>query len=246
MLSLSLVLAKSPRNELDLLPDSNKLITFINFYYFIYSSHTNVKYNRFDYIASDGFVLTFLLKYFIGAQTKRISFDMTSVAPQIFNYCIKHNLSLYFIGANENDIYGFIRTITKNFPGINIIGFRNGYFTDKSDLINSAQLIKDKTPNIVIIGMGAPLQDEFSLFLKDLGFAGTIYTCGGFIHQTSNRLKYYPYLINKLNLRFLYRFVFEKYVFKRTIGILPLFIKHLFKNKKKIVVLRRKFRTNKS
>ena len=61
-------------------------------------------------------------------------------------------------------------------------------------------------PDLLIIGMGAPKQDKLCLLLKELGYAGTVYTCGGFFHQTVMKVgDYYPSWINKSNLRFVYR-----------------------------------------
>jgi N-acetylglucosaminyldiphosphoundecaprenol N-acetyl-beta-D-mannosaminyltransferase len=71
-------------------------------------------------------------------------------------------------------------------------------------------------PDIVIVGMGAIAQERFLLGLKQAGFSGKGFTCGGFIHQTaSNKIDYYPRWVDKLNLRFLYRMLKESYTRQR-------------------------------
>ena len=60
------------------------------------------------------------------------------------------------------------------------------------------------------------MQEQFLLMVKNTGFKGIGFTCGGFIHQTANdEIDYYPAWINRMNLRFLYRMIKEKHTRKR-------------------------------
>jgi len=76
-------------------------------------------------------------------------------------------------------------------------------------------LTLDINPDVVVVGMGALVQDRFAVLLRDLGCRSSIYTCGGFLHQTINRINYYPKWINRLHLRTLYRLIKEPYVWKQ-------------------------------
>ena len=49
---------------------------------------------------------------------------------------------------------------------------------------------------------------------------GIGFTCGGFLHQTAQRMNYYPDWINKYNLRAFYRLYKEKGLFKRLYNVL--------------------------
>ena len=57
--------------------------------------------------------------------------------------------------------------------------------------------------------MGAPRQERFLLNLRESGWRGAGFTCGGFFDQVSGNGDYYPAWIDRLNLRFLYRLVRE-------------------------------------
>jgi N-acetylglucosaminyldiphosphoundecaprenol N-acetyl-beta-D-mannosaminyltransferase len=61
------------------------------------------------------------------------------------------------------------------------------------------------------------IQEEFLAKVKENGFEGIGFTCGGFIHQTAKvgSVPYYPNWVNALNIRFLYRIVYEKHTRKR-------------------------------
>ena len=71
-------------------------------------------------------------------------------------------------------------------------------------------------PDFLIVGMGMLAQERFLLRVRDAGFRGIGFTCGGFIHQTArNEIDYYPGWVDRMNLRFLYRMYREKHTRKR-------------------------------
>jgi N-acetylglucosaminyldiphosphoundecaprenol N-acetyl-beta-D-mannosaminyltransferase len=72
--------------------------------------------------------------------------------------------------------------------------------------------------------MGVPLQEEFLIDLRDTGWTGTGYTCGGFFHQSARKLEYYPRLFDKLQLRWLYRMIQEPRLAKRYLLDYPKFV----------------------
>lgn len=54
------------------------------------------------------------------------------------------------------------------------------------------------------------------LKVKEAGFKGIGFTCGGFIHQTAkNEIDYYPAWVNRMNVRFIYRMYKEPHTRKR-------------------------------
>ena len=70
--------------------------------------------------------------------------------------------------------------------------------------------VRATKPDIIICGMGAPRQEELLVRLcRNGGWKGLGYTCGGYFDQLQERLNYYPLLIDKLNLRWLYRMIKE-------------------------------------
>lgn len=214
---------KLPSCKEDVLPspEKGKIITFLNpFYLEKLKLHTNL-YAQFDYICSDGILPIFLNRIWHLPKSTRLSFDMTSLAKDVFECHFPKRI--YFIGSTQENIEKFVSLIKHTYPKINICGFHHGYIR----CFNSVgKEILNCNPNIIVIGMGAPLQDEFAIHLKEIGYQGTIYTCGGFFHQTTKVINYYPNWINKLNLRALYRILKEPYVISRIIRFYPNFIIH--------------------
>jgi exopolysaccharide biosynthesis WecB/TagA/CpsF family protein len=206
-------------------PRKRKLMTFLNPHSYTLAFKNAELFEEFDIIAPDGILVVFVLNLLKAApfKIKRFSCDMTSIVPYVFNIAIENNLSTYFLGADDNSVKQTISVFKKNFPALKIKGYRSGYFfnnTERDEVINS---IVTLNPDIIFIGMGAVLQEAMALDLRKAGYKGSIYTCGGFLHQTKYEINFYPQFINKMHLRFFYRMYKENGFFKRSIKTYPEF-----------------------
>lgn len=188
--------------------------------------------NEFSGIFCDGGILAKSINFFYRKDIKRFSFDMTSLAPIVFNHAMENHSKVFIIGSEEPTIIKAKEIIENLYPGICIAKYRHGFFKSKQELEEVAHSIVDEKIDIVIAGMGCGLQEEFLIQAKSLGFNGLAFTCGGFFHQLSMSGKdYYPKWIDKFNLRFIYRIIKEKHTRTRYLkaGILfPIFFTYDF------------------
>ncbi len=201
----------------DIIPSYKKckLVTCLTPYYMTLMGNEHYSmYQEFDFIASDGSYPLKINKWVGKPKSIRLSFDMSSMAPAVFNDMIKNGQGLYVLGAKPGEIELSVKQIEANFPKLKVFGYHHGYINDCKNLI--VDQIVQSGAKVCIIGMGAPLQDEMAVRLKKSGFIGTVYTCGGFIHQTTNGIISFPEWSNRLNIRFIYRWFHEKGVFART------------------------------
>ena len=216
---------KLPNSLGDVMPiyEGCKLVTYLNFYYMIKAKPENYgMYEHFDYITSDGITPLKLQKLLGHAKSVRLSPDMSSMMEPIIRDVMLHGESLYILGAKPDEVEKSVNTIKETFPGVSISGFHHGYIKDCKDEIAN-EIIKSGA-KVALIGMGAPYQDEMAIILKNSGFKGTVYTCGGFIHQTQEGIISFPEWSNKLGLRWLYRIFTQKGVLRRIIQTLPKFL----------------------
>ena len=217
---------KQPFSIECVLPQYNdkKFVTFFNPYSAeIAKCYLNI-YTRADYICSDGFLPILLNILCKKNKSCRISFDMTSLAPIVFNQLSKDNKSIFFVGTSPENIHAFVNIIKKEYPQLEISGYSDGYLDNEDKKMKVIETIINKNPSTILVGMGTPLQDMFACDLLDCGYRGNIYTCGGFFHQTVNSINYYPRYIDYLNLRWLYCIYKEKYILKRILSYYPKFI----------------------
>lgn len=211
---------KIPSKEIN---TKKKIVTFLNLYSYLSIRRKSIILESVDVVYIDGFLLVKLLNL-LGIKCNRKSFDMSSLAPKVFSEASEKKLSVFIIGTKPKIIDKAIANIKHNFPSLNIIGYRHGYFNNQKEREETLHKIRKLNPDIVICGMGTPLQEEFLVDLRKVGWKGTGYTCGGFLHQTAKRINYYPKWVNKYNLRWLYRLIDEPRLWKRYFIIYPLSI----------------------
>ena len=137
------------------------------------------------------------------------------------------------IGATEEEINVCVDHIKDKFSELNIIAHQNGYIHHMDETI---QHIEKLDPDVIIAGMGTPVQEEFIVNIKKSNAAPAIaITCGGFFTQTSIRSDYYYGWVKKLGLRWLQRAIMHKHVRRRLVCEYPVFImKYLSHNLKLI------------
>lgn len=200
------------------------LITFLNPYSYLLARQNTEVFEQFDRIHIDGIALVKILDLFGIAKVQRESFDMTSMAPEVFSDASEEGQTIYFIGTEPTVIDKAVANIQSIYPKLKVIGFRDGYFTTNDEKVSTIKNIVQHNPDIVICGMGTPLQEQFLVDLTEKGWNGTGYTCGGFLHQTANNIQYYPEWIDKYNLRWVYRIYDEPKLFKRYFWEYPKFL----------------------
>lgn len=191
---------------LSLLEKEGKVYTFLNPVSYLDALKNKKLFEQFDGLFADGSLLVAAIKMVYGKKVTRRSFDMTSVAPQLFEYARNNQKSIYIVASKQEQVEKAVDIIKEKHPDLLIIGFRNGYFQGEEEQLDEAKRIVDLNPDFLIVGMGVLMQERFLLKVKNAGFRGIGFTCGGFIHQTSkDEMDYYPAWIDRMNLRFLYR-----------------------------------------
>ena len=195
---------------------SGKIYTFLNPVSYLDALKNKELFAQMDGIYADGYLLVSAIKILYGVNIGRYSFDMTSVAPLLFEYVRNTGKTVYIVASKQDQVEKAVAIIKEMYHGINIVGYRNGYFSTGKEQEEEVCHISEVNPDFLIVGMGAIMQEKFLLKVKQAGFSGIGFTCGGFIHQTAkNEIDYYPAWVDKYNLRFLYRMYREPHTSKR-------------------------------
>lgn len=199
-----------------------KAISFVNpFSYYMMLEGEYVS-RGVDGFFVDGGLLVSLLKLRDGLRVERVSFDYSSIAEDFFIFCEQNKLRVSFVGATPNEMEAFLLHICKKYPKM-LLGFCcSGYFS--SDCHRAEVVEEVSKSDVVVVGMGAPLQENFSLDVKEFGCAKLVITCGGFFSQTSMRDDYYYSFVKKLGVRWLQRLILHKHVRHKVFREYPKFI----------------------
>ncbi|MBK8762915.1 MAG: WecB/TagA/CpsF family glycosyltransferase [Sulfuritalea sp.] len=187
-------------------------ISFVNPYSLVQVASSNITDVELGQITfySDGIALCLLAKICYGVKVSRISFDFTSIASEILGDANVHGRRLSIVGGTDASSTGFARYLAQHYPNIELDLVRSGYFQGGDEMQDLAVTLSRRAPQIVLLGMGGGLQEQFAVQIVRAGFNGLVYTCGGFFDQTvSSGGNYYPRWIDRLHLRWAYRIIRE-------------------------------------
>lgn len=193
-----------------------KVYTFLNPVSYLTALDNKELFGQMDGIFADGGLLVKAIKMLYAKVVTRRSFDMTSMAPELFAYALEHDKTIYIVASKQEQVEKAVEIFQERYPEVNFAGYRNGYFSSEEEMDKEAKHITELKPDFLIVGMGSLMQEKFLLKVKNAGYQGVGFTCGGFIHQTSrNEIDYYPAWVDKTNLRFVYRMWKEPHTRKR-------------------------------
>lgn len=122
--------------------------------------------------------------------------------------------TFYLIGGKQEVIDDTIAKLRKEFEGINILGYRNGYIKtadERQALIND---VAEKKPDVVYVAIGSPKQEFLMADMMKVHKA--IYQgLGGSFDVYTGRVKRAPLWWQRHNLEFLYRFLKQPQRYRR-------------------------------
>lgn len=131
--------------------------------------------------------------------------------------------SFYLLGAKEEVISEAVNKLKSEFSGINICGYRNGYFKE-----NEKQIIIDEIaslkPDFTFIALGSPKQE---LLMDDLLklHPGVYMGLGGSFDVYTGNVKRAPKIFINLGLEWFYRLLMQPKRITRQIVYLEFMIK---------------------
>lgn len=126
--------------------------------------------------------------------------------------------SFYLVGGKQEIIDATVEKLKGEFPGINIVGYRNGYFNGEADMAATVDDIARLKPDVVFVAMGSPKQE---LFMEDMKKRhNAIYQgLGGSFDVYTGHVKRAPGWWVDHNLEFAYRLIKEPKRIKRQIHL---------------------------
>lgn len=122
--------------------------------------------------------------------------------------------SFYLIGGKQEVIDETIAKLKKEFEGIKILGYRNGYIKTDEERDSLIQDVAEKKPDVIYVAMGSPKQE---LLMADMmKVHPAIYQgLGGSFDVYTGRVKRAPLWWQKHNIEFLYRFLKQPQRYRR-------------------------------
>lgn len=196
-----------------------RLTTFVSPSAYFKTRKMPETFSAFDGLFFDGFLFVLIARLFGFKSVKRVSFDFTSIAGEVFEQALTAGQSLFLVGSTDAEVKRVCEILVGRYPDLNL-SVSDGYFagTPRDQLI---QRIVNNQPDFLVVGLGSVLQERFLLDCRSAGWKGVGYTCGAFISQTAMRSDYYPAWVDRYNLRWLWRMYKEPRTIKRYVFNYP-------------------------
>lgn len=161
---------------------------------------------RADYVLADGqpmLPLAALLGLHI---PERI--DGIGLMRKLLELADREGFSVYFLGAKQEIVETCVRHVSRDFPGVKMAGFRNGYFS-KEEIPGIVADIHAIAPDFLFLGMGSPVKERLADEWKDQFGARVIQGVGGSFDVMAGLVKRAPLWMQRMGIEWLYRVIQE-------------------------------------
>lgn len=135
----------------------------------------------------------------------------------------KQEKTYYLVGSKQEVIEATVSTLKTEFPGINIVNYRNGYIKTEEEKQQLIDDIASKKPDVVFVAMGSPKQELLmeEMFEKHPAIYQGL---GGSFDVYTGRVERAPEWWVRHNLEFAYRLIRQPSRIKRQIHLVRFLI----------------------
>lgn len=173
----------------------------------------------------DGILIVKTAKYYNIPIKERITgCDLTK---HLLEFANENKRSVYLFGSSKEVMKRMVELIKKEYKGIKLLGYVDGYVKDKKLVFKD---IIEKKADINIIALGMPLQEKLIYEHIDQAKNGIFVGVGGSFDVISGMKKRAPKLFIKLNLEWFYRIVTEPKRLKRFYNYNVKYLKYIKKD----------------
>lgn len=131
---------------------------------------------------------------------------------ELSEFCELHGYTLFFLGAKPGVADKAAEKLQERYPNLRIVGTHDGYFDKSIESSENQEVIKKinaRKPNILIMGMGMPLQERWLVENWDEIDANVALTGGAVFDYLSGDLKRAPRWMTENGLEWLGRLLIE-------------------------------------
>ena len=134
----------------------------------------------------------------------------TRLVPELIAISELNHLSFFLLGSKPKNLECALNRLRLIYPGIEVDG-HHGYFDkdDPAECDDIVSKINKAAPNILIVGMGMPIQEDWVYRHRERLNVNVILPCGAVIDRLAGMVNDCPEFISALGLEWLYRLIKE-------------------------------------
>jgi exopolysaccharide biosynthesis WecB/TagA/CpsF family protein len=155
-----------------------------------------------DIIHADGQSVVAMSKWVRGSNIpeRSATTDLIHDIPQHSELVKKH----YLLGGSTEVVERCADILTKQYKNVNVVGTHHGYF-DKAYSDEVIASINASKPDILWVGLGKPLEQEWVIANKDKLKVAVIISCGGCYNYITGDYPRAPLWMQRAGLEWLHR-----------------------------------------
>lgn len=163
-------------------------------------------YNQAHLLMVDSFVVYYMAK--LCGKPVREPVSAVRLMLGLLEVAQQKKYRLYMLGAKEEVLKSAVEVLNKKYPGINIVGWRNGYFDlERDDEV--IRNIKEKNPDVLFVAMSSPLKENFiNKNLQKLNVPVCM-GVGGSFDIIAGKCRLAPQWVSKIGMEWFYRLIQE-------------------------------------
>jgi N-acetylglucosaminyldiphosphoundecaprenol N-acetyl-beta-D-mannosaminyltransferase len=151
-------------------------------------------------------------------------------------FAAAQGFSLYFLGGRPGVAREAARRLIESYPDLKIAGVRHGYFDHSAGSTQNEAVVAEinaAAPDILLVGLGMPLQERWLMENRERIGAGVVLTGGAVFDYVSGGLRRGPRLLTDNGLEWLARlFVEPRRLWRRYLVGNPLFLLRVLKQRR--------------
>jgi len=126
----------------------------------------------------------------------------TDLFPRLCERLNVRSGRLFLLGARKNVALALADLVRNRYPNITVCGAHDGYFTDEAAMVRQ---IAEAAPDVLLVALGAPLQEMFIARNKHRLGAKVCIGVGGLFDFYSGRIPRAPQWLRETGLEWAYR-----------------------------------------
>jgi N-acetylglucosaminyldiphosphoundecaprenol N-acetyl-beta-D-mannosaminyltransferase len=159
-----------------------------------------------EVILADGIGAVFATFVLTGVPIKRVT--GIDLMEKLVHLAAQKDYGIYLLGAKQEVLDSLKEVLITQYPGLRIVGSRNGYFSSKDDAA-IAEEIRESNANLLFVAMGTPAKERW--IDKHFDTLGPVVSMGvgGSFDVISGAVKRAPVWMQSLGLEWFFRFMQE-------------------------------------
>jgi N-acetylglucosaminyldiphosphoundecaprenol N-acetyl-beta-D-mannosaminyltransferase len=183
-------------------------------------------FNRAEVVFCDGAGVVLAARILGGRIPGRITY--ADWAWRLAAFAAAEGFSLYLLGARPGVARAAAKRLVERYPDLRISGVHHGYFDHRAGSPENEAVVREinaARPDILLVGLGMPLQERWLMQNWALIDAGVALTGGAVFDYVSGRLRRGPRLLTDNGFEWLARLLVEpRRLWRRYLVGNPLFL----------------------